>query len=962
MSMKLKESLFVAALMVTILLTGPQSAGGEIIHNPYFIRPHWKIWALDPEPLILQGGGRIRLPDPGDRLYPDDGGANEDPDRFLFYRKHDWPGRIYAGFWDDVYSNRDKGHSYIKDRWADDFGNNVRIRAGMIHYKGGPLQQAGANFTSQSTTGMGHDITNNADIMAKLEKNYYFSDILMAGPAHISYVDHKMKGSTDRYEAYAPVFYNSMGSSGSETMALTKMVIAGGYLPRDLKTRLKLNGLYPSVMSYIWKAALPYNVPFDHELRHRVAYNSQGDHKDYRGGNQTEVNQAFHNYDDHLHMRNMVKLAKKMTVAPPEAILDVLRVNGGRQIYALKKTVLIHQENQAVRLRVSVEGSYDLQGLPLRLRWKVIYGNKKTSIRRLDHTGEYEIVVPYDPGLPQGRTTILLLADNGHSEGNPAAINVYRTQGKPNERPALSGIENTTILPGETVTMDLRAIDPEGYPVTISRRSGEVGKLDGSRFSWSCPKDHPEGEETVTFIASDGSAGNSYNSAQAKIAVRSIISRITTDKTEGRAPLTVRFSSKGSRDKYDGSLEFKWDFGDGARSSQANPVHVFQKPGFYRVGLTVQGPSGRSVSEVWVEAGNKWPMILNNGWRNNKLDEKVWANQISQTPINVSNGQLRLYERKVKQTAHLQSRDDFTPPLYLEAVYDRDISNPGTGIRIFGVMVGYPEDPSLNNRDIAVAINPVGQGEDPRTIKLAKKRKFPDCPTLLKAYLDADPKRPGKFILNGRLLTSNGDYHFQMDDLKPGGRKLEILSTNMRARFFIKRLQVWSPNVKPGGPSRHLPAKRNADLRSTSCQGAPDSEYFEKVAKVRKAGLGSILVRGNGLDIVNGSKSTLEIDHTDFGAVKIGESRDRHFLIYDQVPRKLLLAGQPEIVQTKGVTENAFKVVQLPRSEINGYGSAGMVIRFEPGAKGAYEATVRLKTKASKKPSQFSFTIHAEGL
>jgi hypothetical protein len=45
---------------------------------------------------------------------------------------------------------------------------------------------------------------------------------------------------------------------------------------------------------------------------------------------------------------------------------------------------------------------------------------------------------------------------------------------------------------------------------------------------------------------------------------------------------------------------WKWDFGDGASSTEQNPVHVYAKPGNYVVVLDVEGPEGKARrSKVW---------------------------------------------------------------------------------------------------------------------------------------------------------------------------------------------------------------------------------------------------------------------------------------------------------------------------------------------------------------------------
>jgi hypothetical protein len=45
---------------------------------------------------------------------------------------------------------------------------------------------------------------------------------------------------------------------------------------------------------------------------------------------------------------------------------------------------------------------------------------------------------------------------------------------------------------------------------------------------------------------------------------------------------------------------WKWDFGDGAASTEQNPIHAYSKAGSYIVVLDVEGPDGKSRrSKVW---------------------------------------------------------------------------------------------------------------------------------------------------------------------------------------------------------------------------------------------------------------------------------------------------------------------------------------------------------------------------
>ncbi len=62
------------------------------------------------------------------------------------------------------------------------------------------------------------------------------------------------------------------------------------------------------------------------------------------------------------------------------------------------------------------------------------------------------------------------------------------------------------------------------------------------------------------------------------------------DQTSGEAPLAVRFTNQST-----GSItSYRWNFGDGASSSEANPSHTFTTPGIYTVSLEATGPGGVS--------------------------------------------------------------------------------------------------------------------------------------------------------------------------------------------------------------------------------------------------------------------------------------------------------------------------------------------------------------------------------
>ena len=76
---------------------------------------------------------------------------------------------------------------------------------------------------------------------------------------------------------------------------------------------------------------------------------------------------------------------------------------------------------------------------------------------------------------------------------------------------------------------------------------------------------------------------------------------LNADPTSGTAPLTVQFSSAGSRDPDEGdSIRFEWDFdGNGTVDSiDPNPTHTYTANGVYTARLTVTDAAGKSDSKT----------------------------------------------------------------------------------------------------------------------------------------------------------------------------------------------------------------------------------------------------------------------------------------------------------------------------------------------------------------------------
>ncbi|MEV7866164.1 ThuA domain-containing protein [Streptomyces sp. NPDC088124] len=91
---------------------------------------------------------------------------------------------------------------------------------------------------------------------------------------------------------------------------------------------------------------------------------------------------------------------------------------------------------------------------------------------------------------------------------------------------------------------------------------------------------------------------------------KSPIAAAKASKTSGTSPLKVTFSSAGTEDPDGDELSYAWDFGDGATSTDANPVHTYRKNGTYTARLTVTDPTERTgTASVRVVVGNTAPTV-----------------------------------------------------------------------------------------------------------------------------------------------------------------------------------------------------------------------------------------------------------------------------------------------------------------------------------------------------------------
>lgn len=523
------------------------------VRNPYYTQAEWKLWGEDEAPVTYNGTAYSLPAAPASRLYPNLAASRPWPNQFLAVTVAP---SSYAGFWDDGYKSEDNAHTMISTSWGSgsasiNLANQfIRLNIGDFGGDSGANKPLGINFTSQSTTCMGHNQVSGYSIISN-EEYYYFADTVRGGPSYYSFRDHLADRTIDSYSSLPAFAFHSFGRSGSEINGLFKMLVSGGYMPRSLKNHLKHSGLYPSALLYIYKASLPYanadgtEVEYTNELRHRVGYLSNGN---TTNSEFMPYNQWYHKYNEGLHFYTMTQLANSMTVAPPIALIQFI---SGERIAANGSHQTFTQSNEAgftvintplaagetVSLTIDVNQSFDMFGLPLTPTWTVLYPEQKNVTVEARGNGRYVITAVYDSHLPKGRIPVLFTVSNGVYESNPAVVSFYPNGPAPscgsyelgsnpsnemnvNYRPLFSSSAggDLTVSAGQTAAFTLTCTDPEGFPTRYYRYLGEPGTLSGNNFS--LPTLAADSGKTVAlhFICSDGTGA--YNSLEQKVIIQ----------------------------------------------------------------------------------------------------------------------------------------------------------------------------------------------------------------------------------------------------------------------------------------------------------------------------------------------------------------------------------------------------------------------------------------------------------
>nr|WP_175647677.1 PQQ-dependent sugar dehydrogenase [Streptomyces cyaneochromogenes] len=150
----------------------------------------------------------------------------------------------------------------------------------------------------------------------------------------------------------------------------------------------------------------------------------------------------------------------------------------------------------------------------------------------------------------------------------------------------------------------------------VSDGSGAVQSINDVAWTGTQIMDMAFGPDGALYVLDYGTAwfGGDENSGLYRIENatdgHSPVAQAAASRTSGTAPLRVQFSSEGTTDQDGGALTYSWDFGDGGKSTAANPSYRYKKNGTYTATLTAKDASGRTGSaSVQIVVGNTAPKV-----------------------------------------------------------------------------------------------------------------------------------------------------------------------------------------------------------------------------------------------------------------------------------------------------------------------------------------------------------------
>jgi PKD repeat protein len=135
-------------------------------------------------------------------------------------------------------------------------------------------------------------------------------------------------------------------------------------------------------------------------------------------------------------------------------------------------------------------------------------------------------------------------------------------------------------------------------PLEVLFRDGSIGAID--EFRWEFGDSHDGFGESVTHVYEKpglytarlhlrGPGGTAEKTREIEVLPSDrAVADFRAKPLKGRRPLEVRFENLSKNSK-----AYLWDFGDGTTSTENEPIHTYEQPGYYDVKLSVANDIGR---------------------------------------------------------------------------------------------------------------------------------------------------------------------------------------------------------------------------------------------------------------------------------------------------------------------------------------------------------------------------------
>lgn len=148
-----------------------------------------------------------------------------------------------------------------------------------------------------------------------------------------------------------------------------------------------------------------------------------------------------------------------------------------------------------------------------------------------------------------------------------------------------------------------------------------------------------QGTYEVALSVKDNDGLTDETSKTIQIKDRDTRADFTVINSEGFAPLIVQFQEASV--SYDEVTHYEWDFGDGYRSNDRNPSHIYLEPGVYTVRLTITDVDGDTYTTTETGLIRAWALDYESPEIRNAEAERLNETDVLVTAFVVDNQQVR---------------------------------------------------------------------------------------------------------------------------------------------------------------------------------------------------------------------------------------------------------------------------------------------------------------------------------